>query len=219
LDKAGIVAVAEDLHYLSTWGPNIPDAEIRRGSAVLRRLLVEDAYGQAWRASGRKKQPRVVAIDIEPFLKAASFKDLDMLLAAGADFRGIQAALAAGYRLDHTPQVPLPDPLSAAGYPGEREYMLSEYVSSPSGYVAGAGVFTRRDVIKYIANVRDGVHASSEKPRREEEALVARIGEMDKRVNFMMSDGMLFELVAIAQAIGRSADAKDFALSILNSPS
>lgn len=44
--------VAEDLEYLAEWGPDITDREIRHGSAVLRRLLVEGVYGTAWRAIG-----------------------------------------------------------------------------------------------------------------------------------------------------------------------
>ena len=56
MDATDIAIVAEDLiHLRDDWGGEITDAQIRRGSAVLRRLLVEDAYGQAWRAAGLKE--------------------------------------------------------------------------------------------------------------------------------------------------------------------
>ena len=64
MDRDALVAVAEDLTYLGEWGPAIGDPEIRRGSAVLRRLLVEDAYGAAWRAIGQAKQPSLVAVHL-----------------------------------------------------------------------------------------------------------------------------------------------------------
>jgi len=54
--------VADDLQYLAEWGPEISDGKIRRGSAVLRRLLVEDVYGHAWREIGKDKQPSLIAV-------------------------------------------------------------------------------------------------------------------------------------------------------------
>ncbi len=65
MDRDSIIAVAEDLEYLATWSGNITDPEIRRGTAVLRRLLVEDAYGTAWRAVGKTRQPTLIAVDID----------------------------------------------------------------------------------------------------------------------------------------------------------
>ncbi len=69
--------------------------------------------------------------------------------------------------------------------------------------------FTRRDVIKYIANVKGGVHLSA-KQRKQEAKLIARIGKIERRIAVNTTDGLLVELVAIGQAVGRSADAKDF---------
>jgi hypothetical protein len=99
-------------------------------------------------------------------------------------------------------------PLSADGYPGEKQYSLSEFLSSISGIVEGH-TFTRRDVIKYIANVKGGVHLSA-KQKRSEERLVARMRKMEKKVTFHTTDGLFVELVAIGQALGRSADAKHY---------
>jgi hypothetical protein len=64
MDRDALTAVAEDLEYLSGWGSEISNAEIRRGTAILRRLLVEDAYGTAWRTVGRCKQPSLMAVDL-----------------------------------------------------------------------------------------------------------------------------------------------------------
>lgn len=64
MDHDSLIAVAEDLEYLAQWGSDISNADIRRGTAVLRRLLVEDAYGTAWRAVGEVKQPSLPGVDL-----------------------------------------------------------------------------------------------------------------------------------------------------------
>jgi propanediol dehydratase large subunit len=40
MDYDSLIAIAEDLEYLAQWGSDITNAEIRRGTAILRRLLV-----------------------------------------------------------------------------------------------------------------------------------------------------------------------------------
>jgi hypothetical protein len=97
---------------------------------------------------------------------------------------------------------------SPDGYPGEREYGVSSYLSSPSGIVDGV-VFTRREVIKYIANIKGGVHLSA-KQRSAERKLVARLGKVEKKIMVHATDGLLVEIVAIGQALGRSGDAAAF---------
>ena len=147
--------IADDLQYLRRWNPDISEGEIRRGSAVLRRLLVEDVYGQAWRFVGKPKQPKLVAVDISPIVGPETIDDVVYAIAAGAHFRGMMTAcmiLNKGTK----PVGSLGPPLSEDGYPGEREFVLSEYLSSSSGVVEGRA-FSRREVIKYIANVRGGV--------------------------------------------------------------
>ena len=80
--------VADDLLYLAHWGPKISDGEIRRGSAILRRLLVEDVYGCAWRAIGKSKQPKLIAIDLDLIATPDNLSEIIFALAAGANFNG-----------------------------------------------------------------------------------------------------------------------------------
>jgi hypothetical protein len=64
-------AVAEDLAYLADeWKPRLEPAELRRLSPVLRRLLVEGAYGRAWRSVGLQGEPSVSATDLDAMLGA-----------------------------------------------------------------------------------------------------------------------------------------------------
>lgn len=82
-----IKIVADDLQYLASWGPSISDGEIRRGSAVLRRLLVEDVYGSAWRAIGNHGQPKLLAVDLSPITTPDILPEIVFALAAGAIIR------------------------------------------------------------------------------------------------------------------------------------
>ena len=77
-----IQVVVEDIEYLRAgWGGSLSDPEARRGSAVLRRLLVENAYGDAWRALGFHGEPRVRAVDLKQIIGSTPLSDVDMALA------------------------------------------------------------------------------------------------------------------------------------------
>jgi len=213
MDKDSLVAVAEDLRYLAGWGGQITDAEVRRGTAVLRRLLVEDAYGHAWRTIGQQKEPTLLAVDLDQLVRPITIP-IHLALAGGANFRGMQYAAL----LVHRGASPLggnpPKPIREGGYPFERAYTISEYLASASGIVDGCK-FNRREVIKYIANVKGGVHLSP-KQRKTEAKLVARLGKAEKKLMIQMSDGLLIEAVAIGQALGTSDDARKYISLILD---
>jgi hypothetical protein len=183
------------------------DGDIRRGSGVLRRLLVEDVYGSAWRAIGREKQPKVIAVDIATLVAPEHVGRIKYAIAAGAHFRGVMMTcmvLSKGAQ----PVADLGPPIRKDGFLGEREFPLSEYLSSPSGVIDGR-IFTRRDVIKYIANIRGGVHLGA-KERKAEKKLVARLSKIEKRLSVHTTDGLLVELAAIGQAVAKSPDSDEF---------
>ena len=207
MDIESILLVAEDLEYLATWRGDIKDPEIRRGSAVLRRLLVEDAYGHAWRSLGRPKQPSLIAVDLDMML-GNDWNLTEIALAGGADFRGVQMAAMVMHKGNGPLGNPPPEPIREDGYPFEREFTLSDFLDSTSGVVHGRR-FKRREVIKYIANVKGGVHLSSQ-ARKQEKKLIDRLGKAEKRILVHHTDGLLVEAVAIGQALGNSDDAKDF---------
>jgi hypothetical protein len=165
MDHDSLIAVAEDLEYLAQWGSEITAAEIRRGTAVLRRILVEDAFGTAWRAIGQAKQPSLIAVDLDLLLGNDANKVV-YALAGGAHFRGMQMACM----LLNKGSTPIgdnpPPPIRQDGYPFERMFTLSEYLSSNAGVVEGQ-TFNRREVIKYLANVKGGVHLSAQQRKTE----------------------------------------------------
>lgn len=213
MDYDSLIAIAEDLEYLAQWGSDITNAEIRRGTAILRRLLVEDSYGAAWRAVGKIKQPSFPAIDLS-LLLGNDASQVAYALAGGAHLRGVEMACMMVNKGNQPIGGTPPPPIRDGGYPFERMFTLSEYLSSMSGFVDGRA-FNRREVIKYLANVKGGVHLSAQQ-RKEEEKLIARLGKIEKKIMLHNTDGLLVEAVACAQSLGNSDDAKNF-ISIVRS--
>lgn len=206
MNNEQIKYIAEDLEYLRDgWGPDIPDPDIRRGSAVLRRLLVESSYSQAWRAAGFEKQPKVIAVDLNNVLGEDNLDAVVCSLAWGAHFRGLFMASPC-INKGSKPIGTATPPIREDGYPGEREFFLSDYMESLSGVADGIHV-NRREIIKYVANVKGGVHLSP-KRRAEEKKLIKKMEKFEKKITAHTTDGILVEIVSIAQAIGMSDDAK-----------
>jgi len=209
--------VAEDLEFLRTeWHAEVHNADIRRGSAILRRLLIDDAYGTAWRSVGHGGEPRVIAVDLEQFMSRIPRDQIAMALATGVRHRGVEYAGICVAKGLHDPSPELSPALSAGGFPGEFEYRLSAYLASPSA-VVGRQTISRREVIKYVANVKGGVHLGA-RARRAELKLVARVAALERRFDVEGTDGLLLEILAIGQAIGRSADAGRLVSSVLGRP-
>jgi hypothetical protein len=115
--------------------------------------------------------------------------------------------MAGFYRGRVKPLTPGP-PISPDGFLGEREFKLNEYLASHAGMV-GRRAATRRDVIKYFANIKGGVHLGRT-GKKDEAKLVERMEKFEKRVRFFKKDGLLVELIAIGQALARSPDTATF---------
>ena len=211
MDIDELKIVSDDLEYLASWGPDITDREIRQGSAILRRLIVEDVYGHAWRSIGKAKQPKLIAVDIEPNITSVSLSEIVYALALGAQYRGLFiASMMTSTSQNFNNNLSLPQ--REDGYPGEREFTLSDYRESISGVSEGE-IFKRREVIKYLANVKGGVHLS-QKVQKNDKDMMRRMKRIEKRIMIHKSDGLFVELVAIGQALGRSIDAKEFIDSV-----
>ena len=207
MNQDSLIAVAEDLEYLSQWGMDISNGEIRRGVATLRRLLIEDAYGGAWRAIGGVKQPSLPAVDLS-LLVGDDVNKVSYALAAGANFRGIRIASSIVSKGKNAIDWAPPEMIREDGYPFERMFTLSKYLSSSSGIIDGRS-FNRGELIKYLAYIKGGVHLN-EKPKKQEEKLIARVGKIEKKIMVHNTDGLLVEAVACAQSLGNSKDAKYF---------
>ena len=228
LNCSRLLAIAEDIDHFKRWWQhpeNIDTTAIRHGSATLRRLLVEDVAGTAWRQLGQLRTPKLQAPDLLAFYEKFHV-DINLVAvaaAAGVRYGGLDTAFLGGRRVDNpTTGVPAtadegfavavstvarraatvqPSELDALI---ERVWFLPDYLAAP-GLIRRGQVLTRREVIKHMANEMGGVHiAKSTSAVREllveaEQKLIiqTKLGEIR---------GHYIEVFAIGQAVGRATD-------------
>ncbi len=89
-DKEFLRIVAADLNYIITeWGPEIDNDPLRRDCVVLRKLLVEDNLGQAWRAVGFQKHPKILTPVLDTI---GDKKTTHFAQAGGARYGGVEVS-------------------------------------------------------------------------------------------------------------------------------
>lgn len=232
-----LIAIAEDIEQFQRWrthSESLTDALIRQGSAVLRRLLVEDVAGTAWRQMGFTKSPMLKGPDLLAALKQRNIPTSRVAVgaAAGVRYGGMDTALMAAYRIDNPctgvsadaeegfavafvhaarqsneTAAPDLDPLI------ERSWFLSEYLNAP-GFVRRGETLSRRQVIKHMANDMGGVHLEKNTASNVRDLLV----EAESKLFIKSKSGTLrsfyIEVLAIGQAVGRSDDLQKLASTI-----
>ncbi len=228
------ITVADDIDWLrSEWcvlhePPS--DADLRRGSAALRRLLVEDLIGDAWRHYGFERQPRVIGPDVQALAAANGFSmnHIAWLVGGGACLNGIEAAMIGAVRAFNLTTGKGPDaeegfalqlvstmrdardpPPVPAGSLDElvrRSWYLNEYLDAPGAVGMGRAI-SRRRIVQFFAHHAGGVHLdrASNKNHKDKE-IYQFIAQIENKVIVDNMDGLYFELLSIGQAIGRSAD-------------
>lgn len=229
--------VAEDIEWLGrewcTLYQPPSNAELRRGSAALRRLLVENALGHAWRKFGFEKQPQVSGPDVMALLShyGTEPRHVVSLIAGGATLNGIQTSMlgcarafnqSTGISADAEEGFAVatfhvsrdarqPSEASELDDMVERSYPLSNYLRAPGAIRLGQAI-SRMDIVKYFANSAGGVHlehtAKSPDGARDANKAVRDdlLQALQKAVMADTMDGLHFELLSIGQAIGRSTD-------------
>ncbi len=204
-----LATVARNLRFLrDTWNASITEDSLAVSSNVLRLLLVDKKYGEAWRIAGFKGEPSIKAVDLD--LHAAA-SDPDIVYAqAGGGKSGL--GMVAGVvmwnraltddeikeRFEH-----MKGQLDQT--PGERLFRLTEFLESPCILHAGQTI-SRRIVIKYVANKLGGVHVGG-KDRPKEAAQFAALEDLMTTIKLADRRSPYFELLSIGQAVRNSYDA------------
>lgn len=198
LSRKEIEVIIEDIEYLrDNWAEGATDPELRRGSAVLRRLVVEKYLGHAWRAMGHPKDPKIVCIDLDYGFTGVDLSEIECALAGGALSNGICSACMCINKGGTAPD--MQDALL------ERELGLSNYNSSICAVIQGKKI-TRSELIKYMANVKGGIHLGSSRARKKEQEVIKRVARLEGRFNMFNSDGLFFETLSIGQSVAKSPD-------------
>lgn len=230
--KGGWAVVADDIEWFAReWCTLfVPPREedIRRGSAALRRLLVEDALGNAWRHFGFERQPRLRGPNVRALLAHHNtpINRVVSLIAGGGTLNGLQMSLIGCARVDnpttgisadadegfavttfHVSRDARDGP-SKEGLTDlvEEESYLSDYCQA-IGAIRRGETLSRFNIIKYFANVVGGAHFDPEMARiKGDPTPYALLRELDQKVQADLMEGLHFELLSIGQAIGRSPD-------------
>jgi hypothetical protein len=236
--------VAEDLEWLreewcTLFAPP-SNADLRRGSAALRRLLVDNVVQQAWLQYGFKGEPKVAGPDMHALAAHQGFelKHVSSMIAGGACLNGIETAMIGGVRAFNPKTGKGPDEDEGFAVkvtsivrdtrgPSEPNQLsklvnhpwgLKKYLDAPAAIRVGS-VISRREIIQYFANYAGGVHLDRGKQerrgkRREKTEINKIIGDLAKKVRADTMEGLHFELLSIGQAIGKSNDLQKLAAKI-----
>jgi len=204
-------SVAEDLEHLrDDWDRDPRTDVIRRGSAILRRLLVDGVLAEAWRHHGFVGSPIIPAPDLL-LLVGRDPQAVDVAVAGGAHYAGIYSGGATLMKGSDPPK--LPDDVDPSWFMS-RPWPLSDFVESAAVIIDGQ-IIKRREIIKYFANIAGGVHLTrSSRVRKKEEDLARRIRRVEGRVQIHVADGLYFELLSIGQAVAKAADVARLASAI-----
>lgn len=185
--------ITEDLEYLSQWNERSSEAELRRGSITLRKLLVDGDLGRAWREIGMSRAPQIACYTLD--------------FAAGIPLNRIIFAHAGGIRING--RLMKGSILSFGTHSDElvqtkTSLYLDKFVNSDCLIVEGIPI-SRRMLIKAVANKLGGGHSQSSAENESNEKIYKAI-EDAKRTGVGNWRSIHYELLACAQAISRSTD-------------
>jgi hypothetical protein len=116
------ISVADDIRWMCERWWRSPDAltgaEIRRGSACLRSLLVEDLVGRAWRQHGFSKQPKICGPDAERLaaLEGLRLEHAASLIVGGGRLTDLDVSMIGAFRVFNQRRARVPTRMKALPY-------------------------------------------------------------------------------------------------------
>ena len=223
-----IRTVKSDLMYIKRkWNQKIDDDDLRRDSIILRRLLVNDDFGKAWRLVGFSKQPKVEYFDgSQIFFKDVLPGNIVFALSGGANYQGCEVA---GFRILNFAMTPAHVKERSNQLPIKSEAALSSFLRSCC-IVAQGEMINRSDLISYIANKLGGAHFDNKRSADDIKKKFDKLDEIRDRVNKLINRSGIhniksgkkaqllimnisfefFELLSIGQAVALAKDTEAF---------
>lgn len=192
-------AVVEDLLYLKkTWYNTVDEGELRRGTAILRRLLVEGEYGNLWRYLGFVKEPSVVCVDLDYILPYFDSFNIVYAFAGGAKIAGVQFVTLVFHEGDEC--TAYTEKVVSDSF---KKIPISKYIDSSTAIVDERRI-SRKDYIQFVANKFGGVHLKKKHEILTDEFQSIKKLEGKVIINFL--DAFFREIQCIGQAITDSGD-------------
>jgi len=211
-NKEFLRVVAADLDYIiKEWGSEIDDDSLRRDCVILRRLLVEDNPGQAWRAVGFEKQPKILTPSLKTIgdRKSADFTQAGGGRYGGVEIRDVEFHSGSNPPGEYTKKGPglyvkkeLPSRMA------RKPLRLSDFLSSTCITVQGIEL-SRQDLIIYVANTLGGAHIDRERDFKKQPKRVAKFKALDsilKTTETANKEAIYYELLSIGQSLTNSRD-------------
>lgn len=190
-------SVVEDLFYLKrTWYNEIDSGELRRGTAILRRLLLEGEYSALWRFLKFEKEPSVICVNLDVVLPLFDSAKIVFAFASGAKIAGIQCSSIVFHEGDEC--------LAYTEEVAESSIVrmsISQYIKSTTAFVEGKKI-SRREYIQFIANKCGGVHLKKRKEILTDE--FKSIKNLEDKVYINFQDAFFHEVQSIGQAVTNS---------------
>ena len=210
-DAELVRSVIEDLNWIrADWGHEVDDATLRRGSAVLRRLLIEGDLRRAWRAAGRSREPLIESATLDHVLGSKPLEDISFASAGGGHFgMGTSRGLTMlNYAASDEEVEAWLESMSKA--PEKMTMGLSRFVKGVCMVVAGTPI-TRHQLIKYVANKLGGAHFDSSSNRRKNQKEFRELSRLLGHIRISEKEAVYFELLSIGQALVTSESIQSFA--------
>lgn len=205
MSSALVSSVVSDLRYIDRdWNGRVDDDSLRRGSTVLRRLIVDADLGKAWRATGHQGEPMIDASSLDPVLATIPIGRIQFASVGGAISNGIEirGAFFANVPMSEEDLRRLPD----NGPPSE-SLSLSRFVDAPAVVVLGERV-SRRTLIHYVSNKLGGAHFDSSRTDRRDGHLFRLLDWVAPEVRLADRPIIYYELLSIGQAVAGAADVR-----------
>lgn len=188
-------------------------SEVRVASAILRRLLHELMFANAWSLAQIPDEPRFRAVDLDGTLVTVDRKYIHYAYAGGATTEGAQHA---GYVLLVVPKAEVEaegkdavlQRVNSSMKPvGHRDFTLTEFCQS-SSVASGHATVSRLGLVRYVANKLGGVHWDNERG-----AWTDPVGSRHRLLDEAhlvvgRLPAPLYEVLSIAQAVAESNDTR-----------
>ena len=195
-----IEIVADDLRFLQrTWHDNIGNHSLRRGSTVLRGLLVEGALQRAWKAIGLDDQPQITTFSLTETLDKVPIEKIIFAAAGGAHYLNafIGPRLMVNESLMTEAEM---KKMKSIGLSQEVLGLLS-FIEAPC-VIAEGNIVQRRMLVKYVANALGGAHFNPKRNRKDGRILEI-LDRAAEKFKFEDKNLIYFELLSIGQAIAK----------------
>lgn len=181
-------SVADDLEYLGgAWPEGATEGELRRGSTILRRLLVAGDLVKALRGH---PEPKIRCLDLDNAIRPNPREAVFLVTLGPTRYNGQEFGQWLIYNGNEPKTAPDRDTVISLD--------LTAYLDAPSLCFEGRDI-SRRSIIRYVANKLGGAHYDPERNRLGDEEF-AHLDRLDA-VNIDGYPPVYLEIQAIGQAV------------------